>query len=104
MRLPKSVIVTILDIANREEPEVFLVDDRLNKVGAATVEEIMCFGDFHPFAKFFGVCSLKSTTNFVKVCPPYGDVAQVNTVYRCLHHFSVNYFKSVQRTVLSTSF
>lgn len=42
MEIPKSVITTILVNGTKEEPEMCLLGDRLNKVGTTTVEPITC--------------------------------------------------------------
>lgn len=54
------------------------------------------------FAKFLYASFLKSAIDFTKGHPQYGNVAQIKTIHSCLHHFSVNHFKPVQPTIVST--
>lgn len=87
MRLPSLVIATMQNIANIEELEMCNVDDLLYKFGVTTVPEVMRLEDCRLFTMFFHASSLKSTTSFINGHPQYGDLAQINTIHRCPHHF-----------------
>lgn len=52
MRLSNAVVDTIRDIANKEEPEMHFCDERLNKVGARSIEFIISSWYCRPNEKF----------------------------------------------------
>lgn len=99
MTLLIAVIAPIGNKGNREESEICLVDDRLNKVGAAIIEETMRLEVCHPFAKFLPAYFFKSSTNFMEGHLQFGDVSITSTIHRYHHHVSVNHVKAVQPPV-----
>lgn len=95
VRLSKSVIDAMEEVAKKKELIMCLNSNRFNKFGARSIGKMMQLGDCRFSAKFLHTSSLKSATTLVSSNNVHGETAQINTIHSCRHYSDTQEFKTL---------
>lgn len=83
-----------------------LRDERLNKVRATNVDEMMRIAYFYQYLELAHKTSLKTAELIINLAHVQGEPAQtcINTIYRHRDYFGMNHTQAVQHTVMLTMY
>lgn len=104
IRLPYSVLMLVQEFSNMIVAALCFHSERLNSVGAKTVNEFMTIADCRIYLKFKHSSLLKAATVFMRASIVNREVAQLNAIHRYQFVCKHTDFKPVTAEVVSSVF